>query len=253
MKIIRSLDNQSIKKFRSLSVRKYREQFGLCLIEGEKVIKEALREGLVQNLIIDETRSQEFSALIQENDSKVILVTPEILSSLSSATTCQGIVAVVRIQKSKPIDVNKNLLVLDHLQDPGNLGTIIRSGVASGHLEIILVESVDPYNDKTLRSTSGTIFYPNFTKMKQDEFIEFAKSNKLNILLADMDGQNIFESKNDFSSPYALVIGSEGQGVSNNIRELPHKKIAIPMNKEVESLNAGVSASVIMFNLANRK
>lgn len=253
MKRIQSLDNENIKKIRSLSAKKYREQFALCRIEGEKVIREALALKRVKTLIVDESREADFQDLLNEHDKISLIVSSEVFKSLSAEVTSQGIMAVIELNPVREINANNNLLVLDHLQDPGNLGTIIRSAVASGHEDIILIDSVDPYNDKTLRSTTGTIFYPNFVKMKREEFIEFADFNNLNILIADMNGQNLFDSSNTFGSPYALVIGSEGQGVSAELKKVRHKTISIPMDNKVESLNAGVSASIIMFNLKNKK
>jgi len=252
MKIITSTDNSFIKKLRSLSVKKYREQFGLCLVEGEKVVKEALKiEGLVEGLVIAKSFEEKFSELIQNYSQSVTLVTDEIFNSLASAVTPQGIIAIIKTLNNTKIDLNKNIVVLDHLQDPGNLGTIIRSGIASNHSQFILIDSVDPYNDKTIRSATGTIFYASFFKMNKSEFKEFAKLNSLNLLIADMGGKNIFASKSTLITPYALVIGSEGQGVSEDLLALNHKTIAIPMDPRVESLNAGVSASIIMFNLSN--
>ena len=252
MKRIQSLDNENIKKIRSLSVKKYREQFGLCRVEGEKVIREALALKRVKMLIVDESREADFQDILAENDKISIVVSSDVMKSVSAEVTSQGIMAVIELNPVRELDARKNLLVLDHLQDPGNLGTIIRSAVASGHSDIILIDTVDPYNDKTLRSTAGTIFYPNFVKLKREEFIDFAIQNNLNILLADMNGQNLYDNSIDFGSPYALVIGSEGQGVSAEIRALKHKTISIPMDERLESLNAGVSASIIMFNLKNK-
>ena len=253
MKIITSADNSLIKKFRSLSVKKYREQFGLCLLEGEKVVLEALKiHGVVENLIIPQAHEDTYSELIKCYDSITIIVSDDVYKSLAFANTPQGIMAVIKINKSKPINLSSRIVVLDRLQDPGNMGTIIRSGVASGHLEFILVDSVDPYNDKTIRSASGTIFYPNFTRMKPSEFLKFALDNKLNLLVADMDGEDIYNEKCVIASPYALVIGNEGQGVGDEILSLPHKTVSIPMDSKVESLNAGVSASILMFELKNK-
>lgn len=252
MKIINSMDNSLIKKFRSLSVKKYREQFGLCLIEGEKVVKEALNQGLVEYLIISDQKEDKYLTLIEKYNNISLVVSDEVFNSLSFAVTTQGIVAVIKIKPSIEIGANNNILVLDHLQDPGNLGTIIRSCVASGHKDIILINSVDPYNDKTIRSASGTIFYPNFIKMTYEEFSEFVNKRNINLLVADMDGRNIY-SDLKVKTPYALVIGNEGQGVGNEILALNHQKVSIPMQKGVESLNAGVSASIIMFHLANCK
>lgn len=253
MKIITSTDNTLIKKFRSLSVKKYREQFGLCLLEGEKVVLEALKlQGVVENLILPQSSKDTYATLINSYDNITIMVSDEVYKTLAFASTPQGIMATIKINKSEPIDLDSRIVVLDRLQDPGNLGTIIRSGVASGHLEFILVDSVDPYNDKTIRSASGTMIYPNFTKMKSSEFVEFALKNNLNLVVADMVGVSIYDKKCVIKKPYALVIGNEGQGVSNEILSLPHTTVSIPMDSKVESLNAGVSASILMFELKNK-
>ena len=253
MKIITSNDNNLIKKFRSLSVKKYREQFGLCLLEGEKVVFEALKlQGVVENLIVPQSSKETYADIIKSYDNVTIVVSDDVYKTLAFAETPQSIMATIKINQSKPINIKENIVVLDRLQDPGNLGTIIRSGVASGHLEFILVDSVDPYNDKTIRSASGTIFYPNFTKMKMGEFIEFASKNKLNLVVADMGGVNIYSNDCKVSNPYTLIIGNEGQGVSKDILSLPHNTVAIPMTSKVESLNAGVSASILMFELNNK-
>lgn len=253
MKIITSLDNSLIKKLRSLSVKKYREQFGLCLLEGNKVVLEALkRTGLVEYLIISND-NQEVLESLSEYNSKILVVSPEIFRSLSSTITPQEIMACINITKEKPLESTDNLLVLDHLQDPGNLGTIIRSAVASGHTEIVLIDSVDPYNAKTIRSASGTIFDANFHTIKKPEFIDFVKNNGYEILVADMGGIDIFNPNCNINYPYALIIGNEGNGVSKEFKTIATKTIAIPMLNDVESLNAGVSASIIMFNLTNKK
>lgn len=251
MKIITSTDNLLIKKFRSLSVKKYREQFGLCLLEGEKVVKEALKvPELVENLVILEGAEERYVDLLKCYNDITIMVSNEVYKSLTFAQTPQSIMAVINIPKDGEIDLSKNLVVLDGLQDPGNLGTIIRSGIASNHTQFVLINAVDPYNDKTIRSASGTIFYSAFFSFKRGDFVQFAIDNKLNLVVADMGGVNLYKV-GKMPKPYAIVIGSEGQGISQEILALPHTTIAIPMDNKVESLNAGVSASIIMFELAN--
>lgn len=253
MKIITSLDNSLIKKIRSLSVKKYREQFALCLLEGDKVVLEAIKEpNLVEYLIITESQKAKYRDLIDKYENILLIVTEEIFKSLTHAVTPQNILAVIKIKESSKINPKDNLVVLDNLQDPGNLGTIIRSGVASGHTNFVLINSVDPYNEKTLRSATGTIFKANFYNFSKTQFCDFAMEKGLNILIANMGGENIFNKTFVPPKSYALVIGSEGQGVSEDIKKLKHKTIAIPMENNVESLNAGVSAGVIMFNLKNR-
>ncbi len=254
MKIIESIVNPLIKKFHSLSVKKYREQFSLFIIEGEKVVKESLKyEGLVDNLIVNQKYSEDYKDLINEHNSKTILVTDEIFKSLSTTVEPQHIMAVCKFKNCNLSELTApNVLVLDHLQDPGNLGTIIRSAVASGFNNIILLDSVDPYNSKTVRSASGTIFFAKFYKTTQEEFIKFTKTNNYAILIAEANKQSIFSEKFTLPQKYALVIGNEGNGIRQEILNQNHTSLSIPMNPKVESLNAGVSASVLMFILSNK-
>lgn len=253
MKIISSKENKLIKKFRSLSVKKYREQFALYKIEGEKVVLEALKlGGLVETLLIKEGHEENYLPLIAEFDGEVYALSKDVFDSLSDTTTSQNIMAIVKKKSAPKIDVKSNILVLDHLQDPGNLGTIIRSCVAFGIDNIVLVESVDPYNDKTIRSASGTIFYPNFYEFSKEDFISFVKINNLNIVVAEANEKSVFDRSFVPPWPFALVIGNEGRGVSQEIRNLKKMSVSIPMAKCVESLNAGVSASILMLLLTNK-
>lgn len=253
MKIINSTDNNLIKKFRSLSVKKYREQYALCVLEGKKMVLEALAHpGLVEYLIIESGKESVYNQYVDLLGDRAVIVSKEVFLSIAKAVTPQEVMAVINIKKPEKLSSDKNLLVLDHLQDPGNLGTIIRSAVASGHTEIVLINSVDPYNEKTLRSATGTIFKANFHNFSMQEFLDFKKTNSINCVIADMGGKNIFDSRFMISEPYALVIGSEGQGVSPEIRRICDSAVSIPMEMGVESLNAGVSASIIMFNLKNK-
>ena len=253
MKIISSKENKLIKKFRSLSVKKYREQFALYKIEGEKVVLEAVKQGnLVETLLIKEGHEENYLPLITNFEGEVYMLSREVFDSLADTSSPQNIIAIVKKKSAPKLDVKRNILVLDHLQDPGNLGTIIRSCVAFGIDNIILVDSVDPYNDKTIRSASGTIFYPNFYEFSKEEFISFAKENKLNIVVAEANEKSVFDSTFVSPWPFTLVIGNEGRGVSQEIRSLKKMSVSIPMARCVESLNAGVSASILMLLLNNK-
>ncbi len=255
MKIIESTNNALIKKFRSLSVKKYREQFSLFIIEGEKVVKESLHyPELLETLVVNIEFREKYVNIIEKFDSKVVLVSNEVYKSLSNTVEPQNIMAIC---KFKNVDISQfnadKVLVLDKLQDPGNLGTIIRSAVASGFNDVILIDSVDPYNDKTIRSASGTIFFPKFYKLSTNEFIKFTKENDCDIIVAEAGKQSIFDAELQIPNKFALVIGNEGNGVSETVLNAKTMSISIPMDKRVESLNAGVSASILMFLLANKK
>ena len=255
MKIIESTNNALIKKFRSLSVKKYREQFSLFLVEGEKVVKECLNyDSLTEYIIINIEFREKYESIINKHKDKVILVSNEVYKSLSNTIEPQNIMAVCRFVNSSIDGLrSENVIVLDKLQDPGNLGTIIRSAVASGFNDIVLIDSVDPYNDKTIRSASGTIFFPKFYKVSTNEFIKFTKNNGYDIIVAEAGKMSIFDTNLRLPKRIALVIGNEGNGVSNEIVDAKSFSLSIPMDKRVESLNAGVSASILMFLLASKK
>ncbi len=254
MKFIESKDNALIKKFRSLSVKKYREQFSLFKLEGEKVVLESLKlQDVAQNILIDQNYQMDYEDIINAYNDKVIILAHEVFVSLSSTIEPQHIMAICNYKKMNISSIKaKNILVLDHLQDPGNLGTIIRSAVASGFLDLVLIDSVDPFNDKTIRSASGTILFPRFFNLTHEEFIRFSHENGYQIVLAEAGKQSVFDKNLTLPEKYSLVIGNEGNGVSKTIRNEEHISLSIPMAKEVESLNAGVSASILMFMLANR-
>ena len=254
MKFIESKVNALIKKFRSLSVKKYREQFSLFKLEGEKVVRESLKYlGMVENIIIDQDYKLDYQDILNEYEEKCIVVNHDVFVYLSDTVEPQHIMAICNYKNSDVSTLQSTkVLALDHLQDPGNLGTIIRSAVASGFTDIILIDSVDPYNDKTIRSASGTIFFPKFYKLKTQEFLDFTKSNGYSLLIAEAGKQSIFDSSLVLPNKYILVIGNEGNGISEEVLSSPHKSISIPMDAKVESLNAGVSASVLMFILSNK-
>lgn len=255
MKIIESVNNTLIKQFRSLSVKKYREQFSLFIVEGEKVVKESLQyDNLVEYVLINIDFREKYTDIIERFNDKVLLVGNDIFKSLSHTVEPQNIMSVCKFLNANIEEVmTDRLLVLDRLQDPGNLGTIIRSAVASGFDDIVLIDSVDPYNDKTIRSASGTIFFPKFYKVSTNQFIEFTKKSGYDIIVAEAGKTSVFDDKLSIPNRIALVIGNEGNGVSDEIMSNKSKSVSIPMDKRVESLNAGVSASILMFLLANKK
>ena len=253
MKYISSKENQLIKNFKLLSVKKYREQFGLFAIEGEKVVLELLNNynARIEYLLIKEGNEAIYQSMI--DNSKVYIIEEKLFNSLSNTITSQSVIAVCKQKKSNIKDIKvSNLLVLDRIQDPGNLGTIIRSASASGFNDILLIDSVDVYNEKTVRSCSGTIFLNNYYNLSTEEFLNFSKSNGYGIIIADMKGENLFDKNLILPEKYALVIGNEGRGVSAEIKKSKEKVITIPMQSGVESLNAGVSASIIMFSFKNK-
>jgi TrmH family RNA methyltransferase len=187
-----------------------------------------------------------------EHDTKPVYhVNEAIIKKLSFVQAPQGIVAIV---KKKVNEINYNLnryLLCDGVADPGNMGTIIRTATATGFHTIVLIDSADAFAPKVIRSSSGGVFYLDIFRMSQEEIASYCKSHNIELLVADMAGENVF--KTQFSNEnFALVIGNEGQGVSGYFKD-NGKIISLPMKPVMESLNAGVSASVLMYALVGKE
>ena len=231
---ITSLQNDHVKYWNSLKNKKIRDKERRFLIEGDHLIKEAK----LQNLILET-----ISTVDEKAD---FLVTEDIMKKISSqATICKNAAVVRFIPEDK---ISGNIIILDGIQDPGNLGTIIRSCLAFNFISIILGDnSVDLYNPKVIRATEGMIFHVNVIRKNLSEFIPTLKNMGYKIIGTDViKGIDIKKIKHD---NIALILGSEGQGISDNIKELCDEFVYINMNKSCESLNVGVAASILMYEV----
>ncbi len=248
--IITSLDNPSVKEARSLNDKKARRFHGKFLVDGEKLVHEVVCGAAeVDKLFVDSARLEEFDYIIKKCEGKIIPVTKKVIDSISENVTPQGIIAEVIMQPTaefKPAS-NQPILILDRIQDPGNLGTIIRTASATGFSSIVLIDTADPFSPKVVRSSSGGIFYTDIFRMSEAEIIDYCRAKNIEMLVADMCGENIFKHNNS-SKNIALVIGNEGQGVSENFKA-NGTLVSLPMKSQMESLNAAVSASVLMYTL----
>lgn len=231
---ITSLQNEHVKYWNSLKEKKVRDKERRFLIEGDHLINEAKRQNLIIETIsvIDSTADY--------------LVTEDIMKKISSQTSISYNAAVVRFIPEDSI--SGNIIILDGIQDPGNLGTIIRSCIAFNFTTIILGDnSVDLYNHKVVRATEGMIFHINVLRRNLVEFIPTLKNLGYKIVGTDViNGVDIKNLKHD---DIALVLGSEGQGMSKSVRELCDEFVYINMNKSCESLNVGVAASILMYEV----
>lgn len=252
MDIITSLVNKEIKIVRSLAEKKYRKLYGMYVAEGEIMVGEAIKfkADKIQKIFVQSSYTIKYSRILEGWADKVVLVSEKIMQSMSDAVTPQGILCTITIND----DCNeenigkKPFLVLDRIQDPGNMGTIIRTAVATGYNDIVIIDCVDIYSPKTVRSSSSGIYFINHKTFTEKEFLNFVKQKEIPVIVADMKGENIFSLK-PVPPVYGLVIGNEGNGVADNIRKAKSISLALPMKKESESLNAGVSASVLMYIL----
>lgn len=233
--VIKSSKNNLIKMINKLKKKKFRNEKNLFLIETRKMIDEAIKS----NRNIEYIIQKESNELIYDNS---ILIEDDLFNEISNLVTPDGYMAIV--SKYNEDKLSENILILDNIQDPGNMGTLIRSAEAFGYNTIISINSVDYYNEKVLRSTMGSIFRLNLIETNY-EFINTLNDYK--IYIADMNGEDFREIES--SKKKAIVIGNEGNGISEEIKKNPHKLVKIPMQGKVESLNAAVSGSILMSTL----
>ncbi len=240
---ITSINNEYIKEISKLNEKKYRDKSNKYLIEGLHLVTEALKYDIIDTIIIREDFSY-------ETNIKHIIVSNEVMKKLSDNPSIPKIMAIV-YKKENTISGNK-ILLLDRLQDPGNLGTIIRSAVAFNFDTIILSnDTVDLYNSKVLRSTQGMLFNINILRQDLTSVINELKNNNYTIYGTKVDNGNDVKEINN-TNKFALIIGNEGTGISDNILKQCDKYLYIKMNNNCESLNAGVAASILMYEMGNK-
>lgn len=236
---IESLNNSKVKEWSKLKEKKYRDQLGLFLVEGDHLLNRAiLKDQVVEIISIDET--------LEIPGIPFYLVTKEIMKKLSCQVTSTKIIGVC--QKNHEKEIMGLVCLLDNIQDPGNLGTIIRSAVAFNFNTIILSnDSVDLYNDKVIRSSQGMIFQMNILRRDLGKVITDLKKKDYVIL-----GTDVFKGidvKDISPEKFALIMGNEGSGVKAELKKMCDKNLYIKMNSKVESLNVGVATSILLYEL----
>lgn len=242
--MITSKNNATIKYAQKLKEKKYSRLEKKCLVESVKLVRELYDNGLVDTILVDSEKLNKVSNL---KNAKIETITSEIAISLSDAMTSDGVLAICNIPQKVDADFEK-CIILDNIQDPSNLGAIIRSAKAFGFDTILALNCVYPYTFKGIRSSMGQIFGINYLDISYDELQSIKNYNNLEFIVADMGGKNI-DGFQPTHEKIAIIIGNEGNGVSTELRELADSIISIPMKEGVESLNASVSAGIIMYLL----
>ena len=241
--LITSLNNEHIKEILKLKEKKYRDLSDTFLVEGRHLVLEAHREKKIVELILEQ---DELFPL----DVNTLYVSSNVMNKLSNLKTPSNVMAVVEKLDEKPI--GEKILILDNVQDPGNLGTIIRSAVAFNFDTIVLSpKTVDLYNPKVVRSTQGMMFHTNIIIREPVSFVNELKNEGYKIVGTKVtNGIDVRESKT--YSHFALIIGNEGKGMSEELSELCDEYLYIKMNDQCESLNAAVAASILMYEISNK-
>lgn len=243
MEVISSLQNERIKNLSKLLSKKFRDEEGKFLVEGEHLVEEAFKSGLLLEVIKCED-------VLGEYNVPTTLVTYEVIKKLSNTVNPQRIIGVVKKIEEK--ELGNRVLILDDIQDPGNLGTIIRSSLAFNIDSIVLSNnSVDMYNDKVIRSSEGMIFHLNIVRRDIKEIIKELHNNDFKVYGTKVDGGTSVDKVN-VTNKYAVVMGNEGNGVKEEIIDLCDDYLYIDISDKVESLNVGVATSIILYELNKR-
>ena len=240
--IITSLDNKKIKEVVKLKQKKYRDIENKFIIETLNIIKEAYNMGYLLELYV-----LEGTTLNIKFDVPINYVSKNVFNKISSLENSY-ILGVCK--KKVSVLEGKRYVLLDNVQDPGNLGTIIRSCVGFNVDTLVLGDTcVDLYNDKALRASEGNIFKLNIVRTSLKDVIKILKEKNITIYGTDVnDGENIDKIENN--SSFALVMGNEGNGVSNDIKALVDKNLYIKTSKNLESLNVGVATGIILYKIS---
>lgn len=235
---ITSLNNDKVKYWVKLQDKKFRDEEGLFIVEGDHLVNEAIKNGLAKEIIT----LNDFTNFIT-----TYKVTEEIMKKISKQKSISSIAAVCFKIKEK--EIGSKVICLDNIQDPGNLGTIIRSAVAFNIDTIILNDkSVDLYNDKVIRSCEGMLFNVNVIRTNLVETLKTLKENGYKVIGTSVKNNNLLKSV-ETTDKYAIILGNEGNGMSKEIDELCDDYIYIKMNESCESLNVAVASSIIMYEL----
>lgn len=230
--MIESVNNEKIKKYAKLNTKKYRDEMGLFIVEGEHLVFEAKKNDLLVEV---------FSL----DGSMGTRVSVNVMKKLSNLTNVPNVLGVAKIRTNT--EIKGNLLILDSIQDPGNLGTIIRSAVAFGVDTIVASpNTVDVYNTKVLRSSEGMFFNINYVVTELSDVLPNLRG--YDIITTDVnDGEDV--SSIIINKPFALIVGNEGAGVSNLVSKYANKTLYIKMNDNCESLNVAIATSIILYEL----
>ena len=250
MIVIESKDNTLFKYTRKLKERKHRVKENKYIIEGFRLVQEAFKANCsIDYVVVNESGKDKLDDYLSEymDNIKIYQMRNDLFSQLSSTENTQGVIAVSNINNSIN-DINGDFYLLcDKVQDPGNLGTIIRTAHAAGVNAIILTKgTVDIYNDKTIRSTMGSIFYTPIIYDNDLSLLKKLKDEVFSLVATSLEeAKNFFDE--DLSGKVILSVGNEGNGISEEIFALADKKVKIPMPGGAESLNVGIATSIILF------
>lgn len=242
--MITSIQNNKVKEWKKLHKRKYRNQEQAFLVEGVHLVEEVIKSDfLVKELIVREGVEMEADPGIPLTE-----VSDQVFESIAETETPQGIAAVVE-QRSFDYEPGRWTLIVDAVQDPGNLGTMIRTADAAGFDHVILGKgTVDPYNDKVIRATQGSLFHLPIFQGDIQDYVRELQEKGTHIWASTLSDAVPYKNL-DVPEKVALIVGNEGQGIDDSVAALADERVYIPIYGQAESLNVAIASAVLMYHL----
>ncbi len=237
--VILSKQNPLVKELASLKEKKGRREKGSFLVEGGKMVREAFSAGMrVLRVVVREDYAGETYL------PPAAVLGADAFAAVSDEKTPQGILAEVALPVHPLLPPRGNCLLLDGVQDPSNVGAVVRTAIAAGYEDIYLADCADPFSPKCVRASMSGVFFARLMHGSREEILSVLG---VPVLAADMKGEDVFA----FSPPeqFCLAVGSEGKGLSDTVRASAAFTVRIPMDNRTESLNAAVSAAIFMYVL----
>ena len=240
--MITSKQNKQVEYAKKLADKKGRRESGEFLIEGAKLVADAFAHGLdVTRVFVTPEHGKTYPC-------ETLAVSEAVMKSLCDAETNQGVAATAKIPASKPYD-KKSALVLDRIQDPKNLGSILRTAMGAGINTVFLLNCADAFSPKALRAGMSGQFAINLIATDAEVLKQLTAG--MQIISADMGGENVFTFKAE--KDFVLILGNEGGGISEELKALSAHTVSVPMKNNLESLNVAVSAGIIMYQITSNK
>ncbi|RCW66345.1 TrmH family RNA methyltransferase [Saliterribacillus persicus] len=244
--MITSVQNEKVKQWKKLQKKKFRDIDQQFLVEGYHLVEEAISSqwNVIEIIAVEDAEiPQNISSL------PVTVVTTNVLGAISNTKTPQGIAAVVKM-KNNAWKQWKKIICIDQIQDPGNLGAIIRTADAAGFDSIILGDNtVDLYNDKVIRATQGSVFHLDIIHYSLNDAVSKLKKDAVSVWATTLEEATPYNQVT-IDEKIAIILGNEGSGVDESLINLADHKVKIPIYGQAESLNVGVAAGILMYRVA---
>ena len=244
LEVITSISNNRVRELRALYTKKGRDETGLYVLEGVNIVKDIPVGQAVNAYYLAESKARELAFVLKDKNAEVYVLADDLLARVAETVTPSGVVAVLpKPDHGEGWRIASKLLVLDGVADPGNVGTMLRTAIAAGYEDVLVIGGADAYSPKVTRASMGGIYRLRVYQPKAVDPADLGQT----VYLLDMAGENVQDVVP--TVPYALVVGSEAKGASDEMRRRADRVVSIPMAGGIESLNAAVAAAIGMYQL----